>query len=387
MSARRAEQERISAIREEASKQRDLAALNDELIAARAALATAAEDVLRFSLEQIEREKEQKIAALQTEVDLGDLSKEEFAARKQIVEDIALAKADRERIAAADAQAADLARQESNARRDRIITLETEADIISNREDRLAAERRILDLVYKEEEAAIRSAAAAGEIADLDEALANLKRRRAAEGERLTREFESPLERYARDLGEQDLGDEAEALIVEEIEHVRRGMRDAISDAIGTDDPLITGLIDLLLQDLIFKPLADALASQQGQGGGGLLGTLVSVGSSLFGRASGGRVNAGQLYRVNEGASPGRVEGFVPEVAGQIVPLGRMNVSSGNSQSGGVVKIIVEEGPGFASRVRTEATGVAIEVQRATAPQIVEAAANETQRRFQRPTI
>ena len=64
-----------------------------------------------------------------------------------------------------------------------------------------------------------------------------------------------------------------------------------------------------------------------------------------------------------------------------------MNVSSGNSQSGGVVKIIVEEGPGFASRVRTEATGVAIEVQRATAPQIVEAAANETQRRFQRPTI
>jgi hypothetical protein len=33
------------------------------------------------------------------------------------------------------------------------------------------------------------------------------------------------------------------------------------------------------------------------------------------------------MYRVNEGASPGRVEGFVPQGSGKVIPLGRMDAA------------------------------------------------------------
>jgi hypothetical protein len=382
----------LAAIREDASKQRELTSLNDDLLAARAALATAADDILRFNLEQIESEKNQKIAQLQTEVDLGKLTADEFAQRKEILEQIAAAKVQRERIASDDAQAAQLARQESNARRDQIYTLEAEADLINAREDRLRAEQRILDLVYAEEEALVRAAAANGDIADLDEALANLKRRQLADQERIRRDYESPLQRYARGLNESDLGDEAEQLIVDEIETVRGGIRDAIADAIGTDDPLITGLLDLLLQDLIFKPLANSLANAGGGSGGGLLQGIGNVIGSIFGgtRASGGYVSPGTMYRVNEGASPGRVEGFSPAGSGEIIPLGQMNALANGglrSAGGGVAVVRLELSGDIDARIDQRSTNVAVEVTRATAPRIIDAAANETARRFSRPKL
>lgn len=145
---------------------------------------------------------------------------------------------------------------------------------------------------------------------------------------RVRRDNASPLEAYRQRLKDtqDNIGDEAEALVVSEIEHVRASMRDGISKLIGTDDPLLTGLIDLLIQSLIIKPLTDALAGADGGGGGGIGGALASIGTALLGgRASGGYVNGGQMYRVNEGASPGRVEGFIPQGSGHIVPLGRMN--------------------------------------------------------------
>jgi hypothetical protein len=62
-------------------------------------------------------------------------------------------------------------------------------------------------------------------------------------------------------------------------------------------------------------PLAGALF---GGGAGVALG-------GLFGRASGGYTPGGRLIRVNEGASPGRVEGFVPTGSGKVIPLGQMD--------------------------------------------------------------
>lgn len=390
--ARRAEQERIAGIRGEAAKQRELASLNDDLAAARAALATAAQDILRFELQQIESEKTQRIAQLQTEVDIGKLGKQEFEDRKAILEEIAKAKAQRANINAADEEAAVVARQMSNARRDEIATQQTEADLIDTRKERLSAERRILDLIYREEEAAIRGAAARGEIADLDQALANMKRRQLADEQRVTRDFESPLQRYSRSLNEQDLGDEAEKLIVEEIEHVRRGMRDAISDAIGTDDPLITGLIDLLLQDLLFKPLANALSNKTGGGLLSAIGSLLGLGgptnllSDTPYRAGGGRVSAGTLYRVNEGAGAGRAEGFMPDVSGRIIPLGRMNAVRGSGEAG-IATVRVELSGDIDGRIARVSGPVAVEIVQASAPMVIDAAANETLRRVNRPGI
>lgn len=381
--ARRAEQERLAAIREDAAKAREVASLNDDLIAARASIATAAQDILRFELDQIEREKAARIAQLQTEVDLGKLSAAEFNERKGLLEQIAEAKRQRVNMTAADEQAALAARQAALAARDEIATAQAEANVIETRKERAAAERRILDLVYAEEEAAIRSAAARGEIADLEEALANLKRRRSADETGIDQQFRSPLGRYADFARDSD--ERVAEAAAQRIADLNDTIANAMTDALGIKDPFLSELIKIFLDRNVFGPLAEALDSQQGGGLGGIIGAIGTIFAP--GRASGGRVDAGTLYRVNEGASPGRVEGFVPDVGGQIIPLGRMNAARPAAAGGGVVVLRVEEAPGFASRVEVISAQTAVEVQRVAAPQIVNAAASETLRRVNRPTI
>jgi len=60
-----------------------------------------------------------------------------------------------------------------------------------------------------------------------------------------------------------------------------------------------------------------------------------------FGRASGGFVGAGQLVRVNEGASPGRMEGFRPVGSGTVIPLGGMAAIRPQASAGNTYQITV----------------------------------------------
>ena len=279
--------------------------------------------------------------------------------------------------------------------------LRSQLSITSDREERARLERQILEIQIEAAKAELRNQIATLELAKgrekevalLRQRLSDLDTIRANEAEGIARDNESPLQRYARGLNESDLGDEAEQLIVDEIETVRGGIRDAIADAIGTDDPLITGPLDLLLQDLIFKPLANSLANASAGGGGGFFGSLLSGIGSIFGgaRASGGYVSPGTMYRVNEGASPGRVEGFSPAGSGEIIPLGQMNaLANGGMRSaagGGVAVVRLELSGDIDARIDQRSTNVAVEVQRATAPRLIDAAANETARRFSRPKL
>ena len=279
--------------------------------------------------------------------------------------------------------------------------LRSQLSITSDREERARLEKQILDIQIQAAKDHLREQIATAELAKgqekrvalLKQQLSDLDGIAANENKAIDQAYESPLQRYARDLNESDLGDEAEQLIVDEIETVRGGIRDAIADAIGTDDPLITGLLDLLLQDLIFKPLANSLANASGGGGGGFFGSLLSGIGSIFGggRASGGYVSPGTMYRVNEGSSPGRVEGFRPAGSGEIIPLGQMNaLANGGMRSaagGGVAVVRLELSGDIDARIDQRSTNVAVEVQRATAPRIIDAAANETARRFSRPKL
>jgi hypothetical protein len=173
------------------------------------------------------------------------------------------------------------------------------------------------------------------------------------------------------------------------VQDINRTITDSFTNALGIKDPFLSQLISIFLDRNVFGPLAEALSAQRGGGGGGILGAIGNVLGGLFGRASGGSVMAGRAYRVNEGAPIGRVEAFVPNTGGQIIPLGRMNAIAAGAPSAasGTVRLVIEEAPGFASRVQAEATGVAIEVVRQTAPSIVDAAANETFRRANRPPL
>lgn len=119
--------------------------------------------------------------------------------------------------------------------------------------------------------------------------------------------------------------------MVDELQHVQDGITNALTDALGTDDPLIKSLINLFIEQVIMKPLADAFAQASSSGTGSVLGSLISgIGSIFTGgrRASGGHVNAGRMYRVNEG---GGVEGFQPAGSGKIIPLGQMNRAGGSN--------------------------------------------------------
>lgn len=90
----------------------------------------------------------------------------------------------------------------------------------------------------------------------------------------------------------------------------------------------------------LFKSLLGGVSSLLGGGGGftpdainwgGIAAPQTGPWSEIplpTGRASGGRVAAGQLVRINEGASPGRVEGWRPQGSGEVIPLGRMNAVS-----------------------------------------------------------
>lgn len=219
--------------------------------------------------------------------------------------------------------------------------LAAKADLATGSKDRLSFELEMLDLQDRIRKAELDRVLATE--ATSSAAWQNAKIERdtidataADRRERVRRDNAGPLEAYRQRLKDtqDNIGDEAEALVVSEIEHVRSSMRDGISKLIGTDDPLLTGLIDLLIQNLIIRPLTEALAGADGTGGGGLGAALTSIGTAIIGgRASGGFVNGGSLYRVNEGASPGRVEGFIPQGSGHIVPLGRMNaLKSGGGQ-------------------------------------------------------
>jgi tape measure domain-containing protein len=142
--------------------------------------------------------------------------------------------------------------------------------------------------------------------------------RRAVAG----RSNQSPLEAYRgrldRDPGE--TRDMVEGYVVDELESVRDSIRSGIEKQLGIKDPLISGLLNMLIEDVLIKPITEALSQASGSGGGmgGLFKSIGTAVGSFFGggRAIGGPVRAGTPYEVGEN---GR-EVFVPQQAGVIVP-------------------------------------------------------------------
>jgi hypothetical protein len=106
-----------------------------------------------------------------------------------------------------------------------------------------------------------------------------------------------------------------------------------------------------------------------GAGAGGFVAAVVPGLSGIY--ADGTDFAAGGLALVGE-RGPELVEmprGARVHTAGDTVELLRRAGRAG--QAGGVLRVVVEEAPGFAARVRTEAEGVAVAVVRSAAPGIV----------------
>lgn len=371
----------------EARFQDELASIQSRVLSARATQATSAEQRANFEREQLRLVEESEQRRLAGDKDLTDAQRAQLFLRLS-----ALGNAERQAIAfreqaEIEQRNSDLADEKGRAETD---ALRLQFDLATTDKDRRRIAFQILDAEQRQLREKLLAQINSKTLNDVDKerariALAALDAQAADQKAAADQQYASPLKRYANNA--KDADKRVEEAAVQRIEQLNETITDAMTRALGIKDPFLSQLIRIFLDKNVFGPLAEALQSQGG--GGGFLGSLLQIGSSLFGRASGGRVSAGSIYRVNEGASPGRVEAFRPDVSGQIIPLGRMNAVAQGAAGGpsGTVRVVIEEAPGFAARVRTEATGVAIEVTRQSAPQIIDAAANETFRRASRPGL
>jgi len=258
--------------------------------------------------------------------------------------------------------------------------LEEMAAIERSTRRRNELEQQALGIREEIEKSLLAQQIANGEIADADEAQAILARQQAVRRERLRQSQRSPGQRYVEDLQDQatNINDAIEGIKIEGLERLNDELADAITGAQSLGDAfsnvanqIIRDLIRIAIQQAIIKPLAESLF---GGDSGGI--------SSLFGRASGGNVRAGQPYVVGENGP----ELMMPSRSGRIIPNGRIPVASGNAQPA-VIELRVARGEVFETYVQKISGDVSVKTVTDAAPRIIGASVNETLRRSSRPSI
>ena len=395
----------------EARAAQDLNNLQIEELRARAQLVTNAEDRADLERQILGKERDAREADIAAAVKSGDLTAKQAEEQRQIL-DLLYGKRnseakdgeilvestkslygiaiERERQRQAEQDAADLAdaafRAQSDALRDQYDLARSQAERRDLALKIVAAE---YDHLQSVQEAIIASKTATD--AEKERAriiLASLPSSRAAATQRAQKDTQGPLEQYfdrAR-LDAQQLNEAYQQVAVDGLQAFNDGLTDAIVNSKNLGD-VFKNVAKQIIADLIRIAIQQQIVAAFGGGSGGGDGGLFSAIGSIFGRASGGYVAPGQVVRVNE--SRGGAEYLrMGSQGGTVIPLGQVNQQVAQPSSGtGVVRVIIEEGPNFLSTIRTEATGVSLEVTRVSAPTIIDAAANETLRRANRPKV
>jgi tape measure domain-containing protein len=317
---------------------REEAQLNDEILREKQDAALTAEAIADIELQRLQREQAQEAAETQAsdkytaeqKARLVALQATTFALRRLNV--VAERDAD---IAERNQEAAELQRdqRQSNARLE-ADALEARYRLAETSKERAEIEGRLLSLAEERERVDLEANIAAGKVADADAARADLAEMHGSRREASARDNEGPMARFLRDSdrSRDEVAELAETWVVDELESIQSRLRDSIMDQIGVDDPILAGILDLFIEQVILRPIAERFAKMQAGGGGtfGAVGNfLSSVVGGLFGapaRAGGGDVVGGKMYRVNDG---GGIEGFRPAGSGKIIPLGRMRGAGG----------------------------------------------------------
>ncbi|MBU7588828.1 MAG: tape measure protein, partial [Sphingopyxis terrae] len=388
-----------------------------EELRAKGDVAQSASERADYSRQALAIERDMRLADIDEAVRKKSLTKEEADARKKIIEGLygaagAIVVQNREseyqRQITREEEAA-LNRQKLDAMRDEVDALSAESGVTDVRKERVAIERRILDLQQKIETSLLEEAIARGDVLDAAQARAQLARKQAADRAGFDRANQGPLGQYLDEVRKVglNLDDEFEKIAVGGLQSLNDGLTDAIVNSRNLGDvfrnvakQIIADLIRIAIQQQIVNALSSAFSfgGSGGGGGGGLLSTIANVAGTALkfsgktpGRASGGPVNAGSLYRINEGSSPGNPEYFQPAMSGTVIPLGQINqkvaMPGAGQQQPIQLRIYADEGGTFVPRVEAISAGVTIEVQRQVAPGMIDAAANEALRRAGRPKI
>lgn len=146
-----------------------------------------------------------------------------------------------------------------------------------------------------------------------------------------------PLDEWRRSVA--DIDTQLESMAANGLDSFTDGLVDAalrtkdLGDVFANvADQIISDLMRIGVQKMITVPLAEALFGGSGGGGGSTAGSIAKIVGSLFGggRAAGGPVSPGQIYRINENGQ----EYFAPTTAGKIIPAGQLGVPGGASAGG-----------------------------------------------------
>lgn len=388
----------------------ELLQLQLEELRAKSDVAQSASERADYSRQALAIERDMRLADIDEAVRKKSLTKEEADARKKIIEGLYGAagvivvqnqESEYQRQITREEEAA-LNRQKLDAIRDEADALAAESNNVDVRKERVAIERRILDLQQQVERSLLEEAIARGEVKDAAQSRALLARKQAAERTTFDRSNQGPLGQYLDEVRKVglNLDDEFERIAVGGLKSLNDGIADAIVNSKNLADvfknvarSIIADLIRIAIQQQITNALASAFSLGGSGGGGGFLstvaniaGTALKLGGKTPGRASGGPVEAGRLYRINESG----VEGFVPATSGTIIPAGQMNAIAsrgGGSQQPIELRIYADEGGTFVPRVEAISAGVSIQVQRQALPATVDLAANEALRRAGRPKL
>lgn len=269
------------------------------------------------------------------------------------------------------------AKAEEDAADARVSDLENQRDVmrsadgmVDTRQKRLDQELELIRIGYAIEREKLNELALSKDVAEATRArarLALLPTLQQNEEAGVRRDNESPLARYRRDIAEMgnNYNDEFERIQVDGLESLNDGITDTISNVIklggvfgSVVDQIVADLIRVAVQQAIIKPLTNALGGLFGGGGAGAISNLggnsfsVSGGAYTPGRASGGPVSGGKMYRVNEAGGP---EYFQPSGDGRIIPLGQVAQSASATESGSPTIIVnIPQNNNFAGGAATQ---------------------------------
>lgn len=395
----------------------ELANLLGDESEARQALVTNAAEMARLAADSVEIERKRYNDNLDSLIVQGKLTEQEADElralnneRANLRQQLIYRVEQERRFREAEAQAQRNLDVASAGRDDAAEVLRGQGDLAETLRERNAIERRLIELQFAEErarndyligyyerlqlqegitESELAEAKAAADIASLRNQ--SLDRRRSNATQSVDRN--TPLGRYIDDIS--DIETRAEEAAVRELQAVRDGIVDGLTGELGIKNQYIKDLLAIFLDEVLFRPIAEALQRQRS--GGGLLdsvlsalgllggsgggGKIVGLAGGPKGFASGGAFSAGRPILVGEQGP----ELIMPGQSGMVIS--NRQLRGGMGGSAGVALVRLELTRDLDARIQRVSGPVAVDVVRAAQPMLTDVAANETARRLGRPSI
>lgn len=260
-----------------------------------------------------------------------------------------------------DKEALDIATARNENDRD---LLAADRQLADGREERRAIELRLLDLAYDQERAELEAVLASVAATDAQKQIAAerlriLDRLKARDTEAVNREYESPLERYRREIERNagNRGDLIEQSAVDALDAFNDGLADAIANSKSLGDvfknvskQIIADLIRIAIQQTVVNSLMKGISSLFG---GGFVNNSVNAFNQNF-AASGTNFAHGGIYRVGESGP----ETVVLPRGAKVLPATQTAAMGRNTQPTQII-VRIDSSPYFDATVDQRAAGVA----------------------------